>query len=584
VSAGSVETRDGAVGAFTEAVLAERFARETLAGRARWSKGLGWMAWDGRRWAPQTDEAVVESARRWALDALGEALRRLRTGQGDNETVKRWVSVGQTAGRLRSIVGLAKGIDGVLTDARAFDAHPDLLNVANGVVDLRTGVLREHDSELLLTRLAPARYRPGARHPDWEAALDGIPGECREWFQLRYGQAITGHMTPDDVLIMQQGSGENGKTTVTSGIARTLGNFYVLVSDRVLLAHPGDHPTELMELRGARLALIEETPEAHRLSVARLKKLVGTPQITARHIRQDSVTFEATHSLFLSTNYRPIVEETDHGTWRRLLLLRFPFRWRKPHEVLEAETDRRGDPGLRGRIEAGAQGQHEAVLAWLVDGAVCWYAMGKVMPEPPAVVLADTRAWRGESDVILSYADERLLFDPDAHAMSTELLADINEWLIARGQHTWSEKLFAARFGDHAEIAAHQVEKRFIRQRAGLSRRVAGNWSSGFPLQPPAAPAKYHAWLGLRFRTDADDDATPGNRDVSRVSRVIPIKPLEGPHVSSPNDPRHPRQATLDRATAVGSGDPATQLDDLLCAHDLDRRACAVCGAIEVGR
>jgi putative DNA primase/helicase len=119
-----------------------------------------------------------------------------------------------------------------------------------------------------------------------------------------------------------------------SGVQAVLGDYFLLASDRIMIADPSAHPTELMDLRGARLALIEETPEEGRLSVNRLKKVVGNPSITARRIRQDPVTFPATHTLFISTNYRPIVEETDHGTWRRLACLRFPYLFRKPGQAL----------------------------------------------------------------------------------------------------------------------------------------------------------------------------------------------------------------------------------------------------------
>jgi putative DNA primase/helicase len=36
-----------------------------------------------------------------------------------------------------------------------------------------------------------------------------------------------------------------------------------------------------------------------------LKDTVGQPVMTARLIRQDNVTWECTHSLFVTTNYRP---------------------------------------------------------------------------------------------------------------------------------------------------------------------------------------------------------------------------------------------------------------------------------------
>jgi putative DNA primase/helicase len=530
--------------AFTDAVLAGRFAAEVLADRMRWAKGLGWLAWDGQRWRPKAEEVVLEAARLWALNELAEALKLMRTGQADDKAFSSWHRVAQTASRLRSIVSLAKGIDDVLTDATVFDAHPDLLNVANGVVDLRVGELQPHDPDLLMTKLAPVDYVPGATHPDWTAALEAVPADCRSWLQLRYGQAVSGHTPPDDRLIVQQGPGENGKTTITGAAARAIGDYHVLVSDRVLLANPSDHPTELMELRGARLALVEETPEARRLSVARLKKTVGTPQITARLIRQDSVTFDATHTLLLSTNYRPIVEETDHGTWRRLLLLRFPYRWRKPHEPIEADTDRRGDPGLRERVQRGEDGQLEAVLAWLVDGAAVWYALGQ-MPEPPPRVTADTRAWRTESDVVLGYIEDALIFDAAAHVIASELLADLNDWLVSHGQRPWSDKLLTARLGDHAELAAHNVTRRKRRLGEGLSRRASG-WHAGAMPTLASPPQQYHAWLGLAFQQDQRDRTrAPGKRGLGQVGRVIPYVSRETSLAALPEVPSHPSQTIL---------------------------------------
>jgi DNA-directed RNA polymerase specialized sigma24 family protein len=127
----------------------------------------------------------------------------------------------------------------------------------------------------------------------------------------------------------------------------------------VLLANPGDHPTELMDLRGARFALIEETPEARKLDVQRMKKITGTAEITARRIAQNPVTFTATHSLFVTSNHRPMVDQTDGGTWRRLALVRFPFTFR----------GQSADPGLRDRIKRNMN-VRRAVLAWIVEGAM----------------------------------------------------------------------------------------------------------------------------------------------------------------------------------------------------------------------
>src|SRR5678815_2749499 len=168
----------------------------------------------------------------------------------------------------------------------------------------------------------------------------------QEWFQDRMGQALTGHPVPDHMLVIAHGGGANGKSTVMNITRRTLGDYGVLVSDRVLMANPDAHPTELMDFRGARYALMEETPEARHLNVQRLKTSIGTESIKARRIRQDPVEFLTSHSLFINTNYRPIVTETDHGTWRRLSLMPWPFTFRKPGVPLSGPYDRTGDPKL----------------------------------------------------------------------------------------------------------------------------------------------------------------------------------------------------------------------------------------------
>ena len=293
-----------------------------------------------------------------------------------------------SAQKIKAITYVAKGCRAtgkVFGTEAAFDAHPDLLNVPNGVVDLRTGTLRPHDPDLLFTKVTKAPYRPGATHPDWQQALTAIPKDAADWLQIRMGQGLTGHPPSDDVMVTLKGAGENGKSTIVDGVREAVGTDYaVTVPDRVLLARTGDHPTELMTLRGARLGLMEEFPELGHLNVKRLKDLHGVGEMTARYCGKDTVAWKPSHTVFVTSNYLPRVDESDHGTWRRLALVDFPYRYRKADEPIETKRDRRGDPGLRQRMGLGRDGRHEAVLAWLIYGAVTYYRNGQVMPEHPA--------------------------------------------------------------------------------------------------------------------------------------------------------------------------------------------------------
>jgi putative DNA primase/helicase len=172
--------------------------------------------------------------------------------------------------------------------------------------------------------------------------------------------------------------------------------------------------------------------------------------------------------------------------------------------------DRRGDPGLRDRLRhPGSQRQHEAVLAWLIKGAVRWYQSGGVMPEPPAAVVAARDAWQSSVDLLLRYAGDNLVPDPDYHVMSTELYQDFAQWLRDNGHTMWSDQLFGARFAQHPRVEAKSVTKKRVRKSAAgqtLSRRQT--WAGSYAHTPPAE--QYWAWLGVRFRTPNDVIAGDG--------------------------------------------------------------------------
>jgi Domain of unknown function (DUF3854)/D5 N terminal like len=216
---------------WTDARLAELVAEQVLEGRYHWTAALGWLEWQAGRWVRVHQKYPTEAVRQWALDRFAAIAHDVKHGEAPAVALEGWMTM-LNAGRIGTVLGLAAGIEPVRAETSDFDAHPDLLNCPSGVVDLRTGVLGPHDPELKLTRMAGAEYWPGRTHPDWTAALEAIPERVRWWAQLRYGQGATGYMTPDDVLVVQQGSGENGKSTITAGIAGALGDYYTLLADR----------------------------------------------------------------------------------------------------------------------------------------------------------------------------------------------------------------------------------------------------------------------------------------------------------------------------------------------------------------
>jgi putative DNA primase/helicase len=465
---------------FADAFLVEQLAEE-LEGRFCWAAGLGWLRWDGRIWRDSSDVEPLEAVRQWVTgqyDATLEAQKRDRANADLPKRTAGWRAIlGKT--RLTALRDLARGL--LQRDAADFDGDPDLLTVRNGTLHLPSGRLLPFDPEHCITKSCDAEYRPDASHPLWTRALEAVPEDMREWFQDRVGQALTGYPTPDHMLVIAHGGGSNGKSTVMQVLRRTLADYGVLVSDRVLMASPDAHPTELMDFRGARYALMEETPEARHLNVQRLKTSIGTETIKARRMRQDPVEFLASHSLFINTNYRPVVTETDHGTWRRLSLMPWPFTFRKPGQALTGPYDRVGDPSLA--YAAGRADVRAAALAWMAAGARAWYARGKMMLPLPDRVERETRDWRSETDLILGFADDCLRFDGEAFTQTQDMLAAFNDWAGDRGHRPWNDRTFASRFGSHDMVRGARVEQ-------GRTR-IGGKQQRG--------------WKGVEIRRDGMD-------------------------------------------------------------------------------
>lgn len=458
-------------GSLAETDLAARLGAEYLKGRyVAWGRNR-WSRWTGKVWE-HCDEAEVYGAMRAAVAALVEveteaANARLaadmaaasRISNDDQARAARKEATDRHAQRLKTLRNLfwVGRIKTLMVGAREvlyvrqedFDTHRDLLNVANGVIDLRTGELRPHDPSLMFTKISPTAYVPDATHPDWDAALTALPPDVADWMQVRFGQAATGHAASDDIVPFLYGGGANGKTTILDGIVGALGkadvNGYATpVPDKVLLGNQNDHPTELMTLKGARFAYIEELPEGDYLNAVRLKKAAGTDGMVARYIGQDNVSWTATHSLFVTTNFEVRIDAVDNGTWRRLALVKFPYTYDG------SDPARPKDPTLRGRLRGGDDGQHEAVLAWLVAGAMRWYAADKVLSDMPETVRADTETWRHGSNKAVAFLDE-FLEPAEGYAVPTaQVFEEFTAWARRNGQRQWTADTFWTRAEQHA--------------------------------------------------------------------------------------------------------------------------------------
>lgn len=512
------KTSDKRVGIFfTDARFSEAVA-ELLRERGMvYTPEMGWMVWGGKRWERDLagDDTAVDVVRAWVIKRFRIAQKRLDDLPSDapdserrhlEALIEAWRGMGA---RSRRTAVVADARPQLTVKADIFDDWPDLLNTPTGIVDLRTGELSEHDRDKYLTKITRAPYR-GAdyTHEVWDKALRAIPDEGREWVQVFMGQGCTGRLNTEGRLLLLDGGGNNGKGVLTNeGAVWTLGDYAVVMSESLLLANSTQHPTEKMPLRGARLTLVDETPEARQLDTQRLKKLLDQPVLAgARYLYKEEVRVELTFTLVVMTNHLPAVTEFDHGTWRRLSRLVMPYKflsskeWDVRGEAERLAHERRGDPMIKIGLKEDPDVQ-AACLAWLVTGAMKWYAAGMFQPlgDEPECIQAATKDWRAQGDLIMNYADEFLVFDKRAHVVVTELYAHFTEWATSQGHRPWSLGTFRARW----------AQNDVVKDRTWAAEVRTGT-AVGLPSRSPdrvarhdlSLPGKYAAIHGVAYAGD----------------------------------------------------------------------------------
>ena len=208
-----------------------------------------WLVWDGVSWGDDITGEVTRKAKDIVDRLHGEARF---DPERRSELTKAWLKF-QAAARLRAVVELASTEPGVPVTVDQLDTDPWALNVANGIVDLRTSKLRPHDPAEMCTKVVPIAFDPVAACPTWERFLDDVfSGDATliEFVQRSAGYSLTGDVR-EQMLIFAHGVGANGKTTMLVMLRQLAGDYGVQLDPAVLTAGVHDqHPTGLTDLRG----------------------------------------------------------------------------------------------------------------------------------------------------------------------------------------------------------------------------------------------------------------------------------------------------------------------------------------------
>lgn len=363
------------------------------------------------RYNPSRKDFMRYDGKRWVDDIEGLSAR--KSGKLLSDALVRYaVNVDADGKYLKAVTPLCnlRNRDAMLKDSRdihyftneQLDTNDYLLNLQNGTLDLSENAprFREHDPDLLLSKICNVEYDPAAVCNEWEKFLLEIMQGDRD--KIRYlqkiaGLSLTGNTQEETCFILYGSTTRNGKSTFCETLIYLLGDYALTMKPETLAVKQNldsrQASGDVARLAGCRFVNASEPPKRMLFDTALLKSLLGRDSITARHLHQREFEFIPKFKLVINTNYLPTITDDTVFSSGRINVISFDRHF-EPHEQDKHLKDR-----LREKREL------SGILNWCIEGLRLYRKEGL---EPPEAVRSATNSYRTDSDKIGNFINECL--------------------------------------------------------------------------------------------------------------------------------------------------------------------------------
>lgn len=388
--------------------------------------GRGWLVWDGNAWQQSVGEIEIQKMAKATMTELITVANKLDDSDKRSKIIGHAIR-SENAARISGMIEMLKSEPGICIDPSAFDKDPWLLNCQNGTLDLRTGELRDHRREDLITKITACDYEPSASSETWDWFLRQVTKDNQEYIEFlsrAVGSSIVGVATTER-LFQVLGPPGSGKSTFLESIGVALGNYSGTASPDTFLAtkQRSGHSDDLAKLVGVRFLRVGEFDEGSVMAQGLLKAMTGGEELTVSEKHKGTFSFRPVFTPWFASNYAPRMSAEDDAIWRRVLKLSFDNGGHKPDddgghgERLKAELT---DPKRTGK----------AILAWAVRGCLEYQRHGLMVPD---FILKATEQLRDEMDTLSGFFEDRCIFGGSTFTTNERLQGAYEAWFKEQG-------------------------------------------------------------------------------------------------------------------------------------------------------
>ncbi|MHC4183167.1 MAG: DNA primase family protein [Planctomycetota bacterium] len=205
-----------------------------------------------------------------------------------------------------------------------FNSKQHLLNIGNGILNIRKGKLVPHNPKLLSTIRIPVDYDEEAECPTINRFFGQIVAEedVRILVEL-FAWCLDINSTIQRFVILV-GEGANGKSTFIRLLRAFIGEDNCT---SITLQSLSSNRFASSELYGKLVNLYPDLPTALVKDTGPLKALTGGDAIPAERKFERGFTFVNKAKLIFSANKPPVIDDEGYAIWRRAVIIEFPNKF-----------------------------------------------------------------------------------------------------------------------------------------------------------------------------------------------------------------------------------------------------------------
>jgi putative DNA primase/helicase len=304
------------------------------------------------------------------------------------------------------------------------------INLRNGLFNLETFKLEDHQRGLYFTSQLPFAYDPDAQCLTWKKFLRSVlkhdngaaDGDMISVVQEAIGYSLTAN-TDHRVSCWLVGPSGSGKSTLINAIIRLAGNSHATI-DLDALKHDR---YQLANLVGKRLITFSEPETGGVLADGVYKRLVSKDPIEARKPYGDPFFYVPIGKLWGSMNDTPRVIDRSDAVFSRVMI--FPMNRVIP-------KDER-DINLHDKLMAELPG----IFNWAMMGLRRLNENGKFSTS--SQMDEARREFRADNDTEAAFVEDECITDGDAKVKARALYAAYKDWCYLNGYRAKSERAVA---------------------------------------------------------------------------------------------------------------------------------------------